>query len=246
MPTSPKVYRQNQIMRSIPSYIVAIFGVVICGTLAVSSLFSLAIMQLGAAENEIPEQLILASRNTLHVVPVVILLSIVFLLLSCRNISWKAANRITLAAALIQAVLAVWWKFSFKSSPVADQGTFWDVATVPCRAAIFQRCIYRLPAILALSGRCRYDRGALCPPVSWRLRCLADFQLYLCGWLRYFALLYLWPYCGLCAGQGLLCGFGNRLFSAFHVFHLHLWHIVRLGGCFAGYLCGYSPMHHYP
>lgn len=127
---SPEAPRQNQILRSIPSYIVAIFGIVICGVLAVSSLFSLAIMQLGAAENELPEQLILASRNTLHVVPVVILLSIVFLLLSCRNISWKAANRITLAAALIQAVLAVWWKFSFKSSPVADQGTFWDVATV--------------------------------------------------------------------------------------------------------------------
>lgn len=127
---SPEAPRQNQILRSIPSYIVAIFGIVICGVLAVSSLFSLAIMQLGAAENELPEQLILASRNTLHVVPVVILLSIVFLLLSCRNISWKAANRITLAAALIQAVLAVWWKFSFKSNPVADQGTFWDVATV--------------------------------------------------------------------------------------------------------------------
>lgn len=130
MPTSPKVYRQNQIMRSIPSYIVAIFGVVICGTLAVSSLFSLAIMQLGAAENEIPEQLILASRNTLHVVPIVILLSIVFLFLNCQNISWKAANILTLTAASIQSILALWWKFSFKSSPVADQGTFWDVATV--------------------------------------------------------------------------------------------------------------------
>lgn len=130
MPTSPKMYRQNQILRSIPSYIVAIFGVVICGTLAVSSLFSLAIMQLGAAENELPEQLILASRNTLHVVPIVILLSIVFLFLNCQNISWKAANILTLTAASIQSILALWWKFSFKSSPVADQGTFWDVATV--------------------------------------------------------------------------------------------------------------------
>lgn len=44
---SPEARRQNQILRSIPSYIVAIFGIVICGVLAVSSLFSLAIMQLG-------------------------------------------------------------------------------------------------------------------------------------------------------------------------------------------------------
>lgn len=55
-------------------------------------------MQLGAAENELPEQLILASRNTLHVVPIVILLSIVFLFLNCQNISWKAANILTLTA----------------------------------------------------------------------------------------------------------------------------------------------------
>lgn len=115
---------------SMPSYFVAILGMLICGVLAISSLFSLAIMQMANLDNTLPEQLILASRNTLHVLPAVAALSAILLLLNQQHISWKAANAVTLTAAAIQASLGFWWKSSFKSGPVADQGTFWDVAKV--------------------------------------------------------------------------------------------------------------------
>ena len=130
MTQATPVTRSRFSIQSLPGWIVAVFGTIICGVLAVSSLFSLADLQMENLDGELPEQVVLASRNVLHVVPVVALLSVALLFLMRQKISWKTAWIFTAASAAVQMGLGFWWKASFHSSPVADQGTFWDVAKV--------------------------------------------------------------------------------------------------------------------
>ena len=130
MTKSSEVTRSRFSIESLPAWIVAVFGTIICGVLAVSSLFSLANLQMENLASELPEQVVLASRNFLHVLPVVVILSVALFFLMWQKISWKAAWIFTAASAAVQVGLGFWWKASFKSSPVADQGTFWDVAKV--------------------------------------------------------------------------------------------------------------------
>ena len=130
MTKSSEVTRSRFSIESLPGWVVAVFGTIICGVLAVSSLFSLANLQMENLDDGLPEQVVLASRNFLHVLPVVVILSVALLFLMRQKISWKAAWIFTAASAAVQVGLGFWWKASFKSSPVADQGTFWDVAKV--------------------------------------------------------------------------------------------------------------------
>lgn len=118
------------ILQQVPTYLIAVLSLLICGFLTVASLFSLAVMRMDEIPvlGELPEQLVLAGRNVLHVAPVVAVLSILLLLLARQNFTWKHAKIVTWAAATVQTILGFWWKSSFASSPVADQGTFWNVA----------------------------------------------------------------------------------------------------------------------
>lgn len=118
------------ILQQVPTYLIAVLSLLICGFLTVASLFSLAVMRMDEISvlGELPEQLVLAGRNVLHVAPVVAVLSILLLLLARQNFTWKHAKIVTWAAAAVQTILGFWWKSSFASSPVADQGTFWNVA----------------------------------------------------------------------------------------------------------------------
>ena len=118
------------ILQQVPTYLIAVLSLLICGFLTVASLFSLAVMRMDEIPvlGELPEQLVLAGRNVLHVAPVVAVLSILLLLLARQNFTWKHAKIVTWAAAAVQTILGFWWKSSFASSPVADQGTFWNVA----------------------------------------------------------------------------------------------------------------------
>lgn len=118
------------ILQQVPTYLIAVLSLLICGFLTVASLFSLAVMRMDEISvlGELPEQLVLAGRNVLHVAPVVAVLSILLLLLARQNFTWKHAKIVTWVAAAVQTILGFWWKSSFASSPVADQGTFWNVA----------------------------------------------------------------------------------------------------------------------
>ena len=130
MTKSSEITRSRFSIQNLPGWVVAVLGTIVCGVLAISSLFSLANLQMENPDDKLPEQVVLASRNFLHVLPVVIILSAALLFLMRQKISWKAAWIFTAVSAAVQEGLGLWWKASFKSSPVADQGTFWDVAKV--------------------------------------------------------------------------------------------------------------------
>lgn len=130
MTKSSEITRSRFSIQNLPGWVVAVLGTIVCGVLAISSLFSLANLQMENLDDKLPEQVVLASRNFLHVLPVVIILSAALLFLMRQKISWKAAWIFTAVSAAVQEGLGLWWKASFKSSPVADQGTFWDVAKV--------------------------------------------------------------------------------------------------------------------
>ena len=107
------------ILQQVPTYLIAVLSLLICGFLTVASLFSLAVMRMDEIPvlGELPEQLVLADRNVLHVAPVVAVLSILLLLLARQNFTWKHAKIVTWAAATVQTILGFWWKSSFASSP---------------------------------------------------------------------------------------------------------------------------------
>ena len=75
------------ILQQVPTYLIAVLSLLICGFLTVASLFSLAVMRMDEIPvlGELPEQLVLADRNVLHVAPVVAVLSILLLLLARQN-----------------------------------------------------------------------------------------------------------------------------------------------------------------
>ena len=77
------------ILQRVQTYLIAGLSLLICGFLAVASLFSLAVMRMDEIPilGELPEQLVLASRNVLHVAPVVAVFSILFLLLARQNLT---------------------------------------------------------------------------------------------------------------------------------------------------------------
>ncbi|MBS6107354.1 MAG: hypothetical protein KH902_02135 [Subdoligranulum variabile] len=95
------------ILQQVPTYLIAVLSLLICGFLTVASLFSLAVMRMDEIPvlGELPEQLVLAGRNVLHVAPVVAVLSILFLLLARQNFTWKHAKIVTWAAAAVQTIL---------------------------------------------------------------------------------------------------------------------------------------------
>lgn len=92
------------ILQQVPTYLIAVLSLLICGFLTVASLFSLAVMRMDEIPvlGELPEQLVLADRNVLHVAPVVAVLSILLLLLARQNFTWKHAKIVTWVAAAVQ------------------------------------------------------------------------------------------------------------------------------------------------
>ena len=116
-------------LRHVPCGVVAVLGFCICACLGLMSMLVLADMQTAAFNEAIPEQLVVSMRNVWHALPMFALLSMALLVLGGKkNLTWKAAGRITVAATFLQMALGVWWKSSFKSGPVADQNAFWEAA----------------------------------------------------------------------------------------------------------------------
>ena len=133
------------ILQQVPTYLIAVLSLLICGFLTVASLFSLAVMRMDEIPvlGELPEQLVLADRNVLHVAPVVAVLSILLLLLGGR----RRADNLGL---LVEKFVC--------QQPGRGPGHLLECGGIPGRAPGAQRGIAGLPALLAVPGSCRHDR----------------------------------------------------------------------------------------
>lgn len=120
-------------LQAFPCLLVSILSFLICAGLGVGSLFYLSNIQIEKVyiEFDLPESTIIAPRNLLCSVAGFLLMSLYFVMLVFffrRFISWRTAHIFSIVGAFVQSLIALWWKGSFSSYPVADQFTFWDVA----------------------------------------------------------------------------------------------------------------------
>lgn len=148
------------ILQQVPTYLIAVLSLLICGFLTVASLFSLAVMRMDEIPvlGELPEQLVLADRNVLHVAPVVAVLSILLLLLARQNFTWKHAKIVTWVAAAVQTIFGLLVEKFVCQQPGRGPGHLLECGGIPGRAPGAQRGIAGLPALLAVPGSCRHDR----------------------------------------------------------------------------------------
>ena len=140
------------ILQQVPTYLIAVLSLLICGFLTVASLFSLAVMRMDEIPvlGELPEQLVLAGRNVLHVAPVVAVLSILLLLLARQNRYLGGRRRADNLGLLVEKFVC--------QQPGRGPGHLLECGGIPGRAPGAQRGIAGLPALLAVPGSCRHDR----------------------------------------------------------------------------------------